>query len=34
VFRSSSGHDDAYGRLAAMIGELISAEQKVQLVAR
>ena len=34
VFRSSSGRDDAYRRLAAMIGELISAKQKVQLVAR
>ncbi len=34
VFRSSTGRDDAYRRLAAMIGELVSAEQKVQLVTR
>ena len=32
VFRSSSGRDDSYRRLAAIIGELISAEQKVRLV--
>jgi LysR family hydrogen peroxide-inducible transcriptional activator len=34
VFRSSTGRDDAYRRLAAMIGEVLSAEQKVQLVTR
>jgi LysR family hydrogen peroxide-inducible transcriptional activator len=32
VFRSSSGREDPYRRLAATIGELISAEQAVQLV--
>ena len=32
VFRSSSGRDDSYRRLAAIIGELVSAEQKVRLV--
>jgi LysR family transcriptional regulator, hydrogen peroxide-inducible genes activator len=30
VFRSSSGRDEPYRRLAAMIGELVSAEQKVR----
>ena len=32
VFRSSSGRDDSYRRLAAIIGELVSAEQKVRLI--
>ena len=32
VFRSSSGRDDSYRWLAAIIGELVSAEQKVRLV--
>ena len=30
VFRSSSGRDESYRRLAAIIGELVSAEQKVR----
>ena len=32
VFRCSSGRDESYRRLAAIIGELISAEQKVRPV--
>jgi LysR family transcriptional regulator, hydrogen peroxide-inducible genes activator len=32
VFRSSSGRDESYRRLAGIIGELISSEQKVRLV--
>jgi LysR family hydrogen peroxide-inducible transcriptional activator len=32
VFRSSSGHDAAYRRLAAIIGELVSNDQDVRLV--
>jgi LysR family transcriptional regulator, hydrogen peroxide-inducible genes activator len=32
VFRSSSGRDESYRRVAAIIGDLISAEQKVRLV--
>ena len=32
VFRSSSGRDEPYRRLAAIIGELVSAEQKVRLI--
>jgi LysR family hydrogen peroxide-inducible transcriptional activator len=32
VFRSSSGRDESYRRLAAIIAELISAEQKVRPV--
>ncbi|MEZ0364469.1 hydrogen peroxide-inducible genes activator [Mycobacterium sp. pUA109] len=32
VFRSSSGRDEPYARLATIIGELISAEQQVRLV--
>jgi LysR family transcriptional regulator, hydrogen peroxide-inducible genes activator len=32
VFRSSSGRDESYRRLAGIIGELISTEQKVRLV--
>jgi LysR family transcriptional regulator, hydrogen peroxide-inducible genes activator len=32
VFRSSSGRDDSYRRLAAIIGELVGAEQKVRLI--
>ena len=32
VFRSSSRRDDSYRRLAAIIGELVSAEQKVRLI--
>jgi LysR family hydrogen peroxide-inducible transcriptional activator len=31
VFRSSSGRDEPYRRLAATIGELIAAEQTVRL---
>lgn len=34
VFRSSSGRDEPYRRLAALIGELIDAEQQVRLVDR
>ena len=32
VFRSSSGRDESYRRLAGIIGELISSEQQVRLV--
>jgi LysR family hydrogen peroxide-inducible transcriptional activator len=32
VFRSSSGRDEAYRRLAGIIGELIGADQRVRLV--
>ncbi|MGO8939628.1 MAG: hydrogen peroxide-inducible genes activator [Mycobacterium sp.] len=32
VFRSSSRRDDSYRRLAAIIGGLVSAEQKVRLI--
>jgi LysR family hydrogen peroxide-inducible transcriptional activator len=32
VFRSSSGRDESYRRLAGIIGALISSEQKVRLV--
>jgi LysR family hydrogen peroxide-inducible transcriptional activator len=32
VFRSSSGRDESYGRLAHIIGESIRSEQKVRLV--
>ncbi|MCV6972911.1 hydrogen peroxide-inducible genes activator [Mycobacterium bourgelatii] len=32
VFRSSSGREEAYRRLAEIIGELISSEQQVRLV--
>jgi LysR family transcriptional regulator, hydrogen peroxide-inducible genes activator len=32
VFRSSSGRDESYRRLAGIIGELISSEQKVRLI--
>ncbi|EUA35602.1 putative oxyR [Mycobacterium xenopi 3993] len=32
VFRSSSGRDAPYRRLAAMIGELVSSDQDVRLV--
>jgi LysR family transcriptional regulator, hydrogen peroxide-inducible genes activator len=32
VFRSSSGRDESYRRLAGIIGELISSEHKVRLV--
>ncbi|MCV6964336.1 LysR family transcriptional regulator [Mycobacterium intermedium] len=32
VFRSSSGRDEAYRRLAEIIGELVSGEQQVRLV--
>ncbi len=32
VYRSSSGRDEAYRRLAGIIGELIGAEQQVRLV--
>ena len=32
VFRSSSGREEPYRRLAAIIGELVSAEQKVRLI--
>jgi len=32
VFRSSSGRDESYRRLAGIIGELISAEHKVRRV--
>jgi len=32
VFRSSSGRNESYRRLAGIIGELISSEQKVHLV--
>ncbi|OHV05511.1 hydrogen peroxide-inducible genes activator [Mycobacterium talmoniae] len=32
VFRSSSGRDEPYRRLAGIIGELISADQQVRLV--
>jgi LysR family hydrogen peroxide-inducible transcriptional activator len=34
VFRASSGRDEAYRRLAGIIGELIGAEQKGSLVTR
>lgn len=34
VFRASSGRDEAYRRLAEIIGELIGAEQGVSLVTR
>jgi len=30
VFRSSSGRDESYRRLAEIIGELVRAEQKVR----
>jgi LysR family hydrogen peroxide-inducible transcriptional activator len=30
VFRSSSGRDESYRQLAAIIGEVISAEQQVR----
>jgi LysR family hydrogen peroxide-inducible transcriptional activator len=33
VFRSSSGRDEAYRRLAGIIGELIAAEQQVRVTA-
>ncbi|OBK10323.1 hydrogen peroxide-inducible genes activator [Mycobacterium asiaticum] len=33
VFRSSSGRDDSYQRLARIIGELVSAELPVRLIA-
>jgi LysR family hydrogen peroxide-inducible transcriptional activator len=32
VFRSSSGRDESYGRLAAIIGESIRSDQEVRLV--
>jgi LysR family transcriptional regulator, hydrogen peroxide-inducible genes activator len=32
VFRSSSGRDESYGRLAAIIGEVIAADQEVRLI--
>jgi len=32
VFRSSSGRDKEYRRLAGIIGQLIGAEQKVRLL--
>ena len=32
VFRSSSGRDESYGRLAGIIGELVGGEQQVRMV--
>lgn len=34
AFRSSSGREEAYQRLAGIIGELVASEQKVRLVSR
>jgi LysR family transcriptional regulator, hydrogen peroxide-inducible genes activator len=34
VFRSSSGRDEPYRRLAEIIGELVSSEQKVRAITR